>query len=319
MITTEFVTSILAFCQAEKSHILNLQDIGYDIDEQLIKIPLTESLIGLFTQYGDALNHALLQFKDQELEFAGFYSISHDALYITGYLRHQMEYYGIYDSNLSFPYDEMKKKLCAAMTQACWPTLIDTVTLPEPENLPWYAKLAFFKDVKPELTIGDIEEAMHCEYSALDNYDIEAFLDDPDAWATKKADTMLQRKDGREELLDTLEKRVIGAKIAELISVDPNHPWSRIKKLQNAVSDKKTVTVVATRGETTYTFKIAASALLSQDGRYYIFSAKEPKEFRDELDKVFDVMTINDIDRVEYRGKSIYQKEGKNNASTTPT
>lgn len=48
---------------------------------------------------------------------------------------------------------------------------------------------------------------------------------------------------------------------------------------------------------------------LSQDGRYYVFSAKEPKEFRDELDKVFDVMTINDIDRVVYRGKNIYIKE----------
>lgn len=308
-ITAEFAKQILAFCQDEKGYILNLQDIGYDIDEQLIKIPLTESLIGLFIQYGDGLSHVLVQHKDQNLEVTGFYSIRHNALYISGELKYQMEYYNVYDNCFNFPYQEMLKKFCAAMTQACWPTLIDTVTLPEPEDLPWYAKLAFFKDVKPELSIGDIEGAIHCEYGALDNYDIEPFLDDPDAWATKKADTMLKRKDGREELLDTLEKRVIGAKMAELISVDPNHPWSRIKKLQNAVSDKKTVTVVATRGETTYTFKIAASALLSQDGRYYVFSAKEPKEFRDELDKVFDVMTINDIDRVVYRGKNIYIKE----------
>ena len=309
MITAEFVTSILAFCQNKNARILNLKDIGYDIDEHLIKIPVTESLIGLFMQCGDDLNHALIRRNEQKFEVSGFYSTRHNTLFISSeYLKYKMQYHGVFDDSLSFPYQEMQKKFCDVMTKACWPIHFDPVIMPEPKDLPWYAKLAFFNDVKAELGMKEIEEAMHCEYSALDNYDIEAFLDDPDAWAAKKADTMLQQKDGQEKLFDILEKRVIGAKMAELISADPNHPWCRIKRLQDAVTDKKTVTVIATRGENTYTFKIAASALLSQDGRYYVFSAKEPKEVREELDRTFDVLTINDIEAVLYRGKAIYKR-----------
>lgn len=304
------------FCLDSKTGILSLkEELG--INYHLVKIQLTETLIGLFLQLGEAMDYILTQPKEERnFDPVGFFSTRYDVLYIFGWLEFQISHQGMDTTHYQFPFDEMEKQFCAAVTKACKEEENEDIVLPEANKLPYFAKEAFFDDVKAELDMKDIHN-LRGLYSVFTNKDVELFLDDimhhEFSWADKKAAEILSKGEVRKSLTYTLENRTVGQAMAKMIAADPNHPWCRIKRLQDSVKDKKTVTVVATRDGKTYSFKMEANALLSTEGRYYLYNAKELRDVRIELDRVFDVLTINDVDRVEYRGKSIYQKEGKNN------
>lgn len=305
------IDKIKGFCLDHKSGILNL-DADFDSGYYLSKIQLTESLIGLFMQLGCEMDYTLTRRSEQSLEPVGFFSTRYDRLYIFGYLDFQISHLGIDTTMYRFPFDEMEKQFCVAVTEVCKGGQEKNIVLPEFEKLPYYAKDAFFSSVKPELVLNDIQDKFRNGYSLFTNRDVEAFLDDimhlQFSWADKRAAEILKNDELKKSLANTLERRIIGQVMAEMIAADPDHPWSRIRRLRDCIGDKKTVTVVAAHNKMTYSFKMEANALCSEEGCYYFFHAKEPKEKRDELEKVFNVLTINDIDSVSYRGKVIYKK-----------
>lgn len=306
----EIVKEIKAFCRNKDVSVMSLReelDTGY----KLVKIWLTETLVGLFLVSTDT-EEVITNKRFEVSEFCGFYSAKKDQLFVEGFFRFMFVYKFSEkicgESWCMFPYQEMMQLLCSAITERCKEELNIEVPDKIPEKLENPEKVAFFEGAKTGFDKEDVERIARYK-ATIFNSDIEKFLDCPESWAKEKADTILGYDKAKQNFVSVMKCRTEAAAIAQMIAADTNHPWCKIKRFLDAIEDKKTVTLVILRDGKNAVFKMATDYLKNREGSYYFWNTSGNSA---ELERAFGrTFTINDIVCAQYRGKTIYQDAEK--------
>lgn len=306
----EIVKEIKAFCRNKDVSVMDLRE-KFDTCYKLVKIWLTKTLVGFFLVSTDT-EEIITNKRFEVSEFCGFYSAKKDQLFVEGYFR-MMFVFKFSDkicgeSWCMFPHQEMMQLLCSAITERCKEELNIEVPDKIPEKLGNPEEVAFFEGGKTGFDEEDVEWI--AKYKAtIFNSDIEKFLDCPESWAKEKAATILSCDEVKQNFIRVMKCRTEAAAIAQMIAADPEHPWCKIKRLMDAIEDKKTVTLVILRDGKNAAFKMATEHLKNRKGSYYFWNASGNSA---ELERAFGrTFTINDIVCAQYRGKTIYQDAEK--------
>lgn len=117
----EIVKEIKAFCRNKDVSVMDLRE-KFDTCYKLVKIWLTETLVGLFLVSTDT-EEIITNKRFDVTEFCGFYSAKKDQLFVEGFFR-LMFVFKFSDkicgeSWCMFPYQEMMQLLCSAITERC--------------------------------------------------------------------------------------------------------------------------------------------------------------------------------------------------------
>lgn len=307
----EIVKEIKTFCRNKDVSVMDLRE-KFDTCYKLVKIWLTETLVGLFLVSTDT-EEIITNKRFDVTEFCGFYSAKKDQLFVEGLFRFMFVYKFsdkiCGDSWCMFPYQEMMQLLCSAITERCKAEMNIEVPDKIPEKLGTPEEVAFFEGGKAEFDTEDVEGIARYK-ATIFNSDIEKFLDCPESWAKEKADTILGYDKVKQNFVRVMKCRTEAAAIAQMIAADTKHPWCKIKRLLDAIKDKKTVTLVILRDGKNAAFKMATEHLKNYEGFYYFWNASGDTAG---LEQEFGStrFTINDIVCAQYRGKTIYQDAEK--------
>ena len=306
----EIVKEIKAFCRNKDVSVMDLRE-KFDTCYKLVKIWLTETLVGLFLVSTDT-EEIITNKRFEVSEFCGFYSAKKDQLFVEGFFRFMFVYKFsdkiCGESWCMFPYQEMMQLLCSAITERCKEELNIEVPDKIPEKLGNPEEVAFFEGGKAEFDKEDIEGIARYK-ATIFNSDIEKFIDSPESWAKEKAAMILGCDEVKQNFVCVMKCRTEAAAIAQMIAADTNHPWCKIKRFLDAIEDKKTVTLVILRDGKNAVFKMATDYLKNREGSYYFWNTSGNTA---ELERTFGrTFSINDIVCAQYRGKTIYQDAEK--------
>lgn len=299
----DLTEKIVAFCCNPNEFILPLGN-GMHV---FLKFPITSSLIGLAIVKNEEDIAAKMNVI---MDAMGFYSkdtgklyFRDDILYTAAFWDNQKDVPCASVKYEPLPLKKMERDLANSITKVL------EVRTPKPEidvfkdNIS-IARADYFscRDRGANIRPADISDMMQ-EMKLTSNNEVEQYLADPEKWLNAAAERLLEQNTKLQALY---KKRLDIYTIIQALKNTP-HQWNRAKRLAEIVADKTTVTVTTVNGET---FRAKASGLDLYHCGVYDDSCILPK-YREELlkhhQKEVFWFHIEDIQKVEYRGKVIFE------------
>lgn len=303
---------ILAFCNDSCAFFLPLSQFLYS----LVKVPISVKTTALFAVDTDNIKTILEQSSaTQKFESIGFFRDG--KIYVTNAFLNSLNRHGLSPEGfLKHPANEMYEMFNAALTKALRsrigsqpPQYSNKVLLQETKEI--YKKTPMFRASVslPELYYTDCFDYGRnapADKNLTTDADIEEYLDDSEQWVTNRLNRWFSDEKVNYRLTNYMKRLlIIEATIDEIRSI-PAFSWKREKRFLDAIAGKKIVTLDVKHGDDILTFKYEAAQLQDTDECYS--PSGIPVADRPGVLGAINEFTFNDILKVKYRGKIIYEQ-----------
>lgn len=318
-----YTSMLVSFCKDVHSYLFTFpEDTCIDSNNGIIKIPLTDSIIGLAHVDKAEFNTWISRSHSVDVELFGFFHVKSRKFYMRNSVT-SLFWKRVPESDRpSFPveYDELPKdemiqEFCNAMAD-----VLKGDILSKPEGLKKArsksVEKAFFCGFEgPKLTKQDVISGYDDDFftcALLNNKRIAQYLDDKDKWLSDAVDTACLNMRFYDALQSIMEERISIDNEIKAIASQKGHDWNKIKCIMDSVKGKKSVVVDIEKDGISASFKCDTDAFnvgsyygLGIYGVWYI-----PKSDRVRVQSIFNtrdfVFGINDIVRISYRGIPLY-------------
>lgn len=319
-----YTSMLVSFCKDANSYLFTFpEDTCIDSNNGIIKIPLTDSIIGLAHVDKAEFDTWISRSHSVDVELFGFFHVKSQKFYLRNSVS-SLFWKRVPESDRpSFPvrYDELPREqmiqqFCDEMTRVLKNDIQKKPDCLNKARRKSVEKAFFYGFEGPRLTKQDVISPYNDDFftcALLNNKRIAQYLDDKDKWLSDVVDVACLNVRFYDALRSIMEERISIDNEIKAIASQKDHDWNKIKCIMDSVKGKKSVVVDVEKDGSSASFKCDTDAFnvgsyygLGIYGVWYI-----PKSDRVRVQSIFNtrdfVFGINDIVRVSYRGIPLYE------------